>query len=427
MNIETRPGGAGPAQASAPEPPAKHGMRFGAFVSLIAALMAVNALAVDSMLPALPDIGEALGVRDENAQQWVIVSYLLGFGVSQLFYGPLADRFGRRRVLLAGLAIYVAAATLAAFANTFDTMLAARVLQGVGAAGTRVLSVAIVRDCYAGRQMARVMSLSFIVFLAVPVLAPSIGQLILLFGPWRWIFTVLMLFGAAVLLWAWFKLPETLDPADRMPISAWRIGKGMARTLTHRVALGYMLAMTLIMGGLFGYITSVQRIFAQVFDAEAWFPSMFALSAGFMALSSLINSRIVGRMGTRRVSHGALIGFLFFSALHSLVAWAGFETIWSFTLLQAGTMFFFGLIGPNFGSLSMEPLGHIAGTASSVQGFVTMVGGSLLGFFIGHQFAGTTLPMTLGFTGYGALALGVVLITERGRLSLRAVAAPPAC
>ncbi|MFT8244279.1 multidrug effflux MFS transporter [Roseomonas sp. BN140053] len=394
----------------------RHGMGFATFVALIAAMMAVNALAIDSMLPALPAIGASLGIATDNGRQWVITAYLLGFGAAQLFYGLLADRYGRRPVLLAGLLIYVLASAGAAFSASFEVMMVARLLQGVGAAGTRVLSVAIVRDCYAGRQMARVMSLSFIVFLAVPVLAPSIGQLILLVAPWRWIFGVLMLFGAAVMLWAALRLPETLHPQDRRPIALRPVWNAVARTLSQRISLGYTAALTLIMGGLFGFINSAQQIFADVFHAPALFPAVFAGIAVFMAIASLLNSRIVGRLGMRRVSHGAMLGYVIFGMLHTAVALAGFENIWTFAALQAATMFFFGLMGPNFGTMAMEPLGDIAGTASAVQGSVNMVIGAVLGFAIGHQFAGTTLPMTLGFSGYGLLTLLVVLWTERGRL-----------
>jgi len=393
----------------------RHAMRFGAFVALMAALMAANALAIDAMLPALPAIGQSLGIATDNGRQWVITAYLLGFGAAQVFYGPLADRFGRRPVLLAGLALYVAASAAAAFAGSVEAMMIARVGQGVGAAATRVLAVAIVRDCYSGRQMARVMSLTFIVFLAVPVLAPSIGQLVLLFAPWRWIFGLLCLFGLAVTLWAGLRLPETLHPDDRQPLSAARVLGAVATTLSNRVSLGYTLATTLAMGGLFGFINSSQQIFADVFRAPALFPAVFAGIAGCMALASLLNARIVGRLGMRRVSHGALGGFILFGALHAAVALAGIETIWTFALLQAATMFFFGLMGPNFGTMAMEPLGRIAGTASAVQGSVSMVFGALLGFAVGQQFNGSTVPMALGFAGFGVLAVGAVLWAERGR------------
>lgn len=400
------------------------GMGFRAFVTLIALLMAVNALAIDSMLPALPAIGQALGVAAENDRQWVVTAYLLGFGVAQLAYGPLSDRFGRKPILLFGLTVFVIFSVAAAFAPDFTTLLIARVMQGVGSAVSRVLTVSIVRDCYAGRRMARVMSLTFIVFLTVPILAPSIGQAVLLVAPWPWIFGVLAIFGGVMALWAAWKLPETLHPEDRLPLRLGPIANAVKITLSRRMAVGYMAAQAVAIGGLFGFITSAQQIFVDVFDEETLFPAIFALIAVFMGFSSWLNASIVERLGTRRVSHAALLGYITFAGIHVLVAVTGHETLVSFIVLQASMMFCFGLVGSNFGAMAMEPLGHIAGTASSVQGFVTTITGALVGFAIGQHFDGSVVPLTLGFFLCGLTALVLVLITERGRLFHPTVAAP---
>lgn len=396
--------------------PARREPGFVEFVCLIALMMALNALAIDAMLPALPHIGEDLGVANDNTRQWVVTAYLLGFGGAQLIYGPLADRFGRKRVLLTGVGIYVLFSLLATLAPTFETLIAARVGQGLGSACTRVLAVSIVRDRYEGRTMARVMSFSFLVFLGVPILAPSIGQLIMLVGPWRWIFAGLGLVGVCLIVWAALRLPETLKPEDRLPIQARRLVSAYRVALTDRTAVGYTLAMTAITGALFGFINSSQQIFADVFDAEAQFPAVFALIAGGIAVASLVNARWVVKLGSRRISHTALIGFTSVAAVHAGVALSGHESIWTFSILQTLTMFCFGLIAGNFGSMAMETMGKIAGTASSVQGFISTIGGSLLGFAIGQQFNGTVAPMTLGFTGFGLLALAFVLFAERGKL-----------
>ena len=391
-------------------------MGFRQFVTLIAALMATNALAIDAMLPALPAIGDSLSITTPNQRQWIVTSYLLGFGAAQLIYGTLSDRFGRRPVLLIGFAIYAVASLAAVAANSFELMMAARVIQGVGAAGTRVLAVSIVRDCYSGRQMARVMSLAFIVFLAVPIVAPSIGQVIMWFAPWRFIFGLLAVFGIAIALWAYAKLPETLHPEDRIPIAFGPVLQSFRTVLTNRVSMGYMLAMTLVMGSLFGFINSAQQVFVDVFQAGSYFTLIFALIAASIALASLLNARIVGRVGSRRVSHAALLGFIALTCIHAAVAWTGHESIWSFAILQCVTMFAFGLMGPNFGAMSMEPLGHVAGTASSVQGFITTVGGAVLGFAIGQQLDGSVKPLTAGFAAFGIGALLLVLFAEKGKL-----------
>ena len=396
--------------------PAKKELGFVEFVCLIALMMALNALAIDSMLPALPHIGADLKVATDNDRQWVVTAYLLGFGGAQLFYGPLADRFGRKPVLLFGVGVYVMFSLLATLAPTFETLIMARVGQGLGSACTRVLAVSIVRDRYEGRTMARVMSFSFLVFLGVPILAPSLGQMIMLVGPWRWIFAGLGLIGVGLIVWASLRLPETLKPEDRLPIQVKRLTAAYKIALTDRTAVGYTLAMTAITGALFGFINSSQQIFADVFHAEAAFPAIFALIAGGIAVASIVNARLVVKLGSRRISHTALIGFTSIAAIHAVVAISGHESIWTFAVLQTLTMFCFGLIAGNFGSMAMETMGKIAGTAASIQGFVSTIVGSPLGFAVGQQFNGTTIPMSVGFTVFGLIALAWVLFAERGRL-----------
>ena len=377
--------------------------------------MALNGLAVDTMLPALPAIGDELGVVNPNERQWVITAYLLGFGFFQLFYGPLSDRYGRRPVLLFGVSVYGLFSILTVFATSFDLVVITRFLQGAGSAASRVLVVAIVRDCYSGRQMAKVMSLAFIIFLIVPVLAPAIGQGVMLFVSWHWIFLGLAMFAGGLVVWAWRCLPETLQPEDRLTLSFSRVLTAFKVVITTRLSIGYCLAMMLMLGPLFGYIGSVQQIFADVFNTPRLFTLYFALTAISMAVASLVNSRIVERLGTRMVSHAAMCGMLFFSSIGLLLALSGYETLMSYVVVQSAMMFCFGLTAPNFGAMAMEPVGHIAGTASSVQGCITTVGAALIGFGIGQAFNGTTVPLILSFGLFTVLAMGVVLLTE-GRL-----------
>ncbi|MDB5717151.1 MAG: Bcr/CflA subfamily drug resistance transporter [Sphingomonas bacterium] len=402
--------------ARAAAPPVHPGIGFREFVGIVAALMAVNALGIDSMLPALPEIGQAIGIDEENKRQWIIASYVFGFGGAQLIYGPLADRYGRKPILIASMAMFAVMSVLAGFADSFASMIAARVAQGAAAASSRVLAISIVRDCYSGRQMARVMSLSFIVFLAVPIVAPSLGQIIMLVAPWPAIFFFLAAFGGAVGLWALLRLPETLKPEDRQPVSPTALLAAAKLVLGNRYSLGYTIASTMLFGSLLGFINSVQQIFADIFHAPKLFPFVFACVASMMAVASFTNARVVGRLGTRLVSHSALLGFIAIAAVHLAVAASGYETIWTFAIFQAAMMGCFGLAGSNFGSMSMEPLGRIAGTGSSIQGFISTVGGAAIGIIIGQGFDGTTVPVTLGFLILGLLALAAVLVTERGRL-----------
>lgn len=399
-----------------PSPHPAHRLGFAEFVALMAALMAIAALSIDSMLPALPAIGRSLSVADANDRQWIISSFMLGFGGAQLIYGPLSDRFGRRPVLLASLAAAIACNLLAAAAPSFAMLIVARVAAGVATAAGRVLSVSIVRDRVAGDEMARVMSLIAIVFMIVPIAAPSIGQLILLVAPWRWIFGVIAGAGVLLLIWSAWRLPETLDPANMRRLDARDIAAGFRSVLTQRISLGYTLGSTLMQGALFGFILSVQQVFEQEFRAPQLFPALFAVMAGTMAAASFLNSRLVMRVGARAVSHRAMIGFVVFAALHLFVAAMGWETIASFTILQALAMSCFSLAAANMNSVAMEPMGEMAGTASSIQGFIQTVGGVTIGAVIGQSFDGTTVPLYAGFTLCGLAALAVVAFAERGRM-----------
>jgi DHA1 family bicyclomycin/chloramphenicol resistance-like MFS transporter len=392
------------------------GVSFHEFVALVAAMMAVVGLAIDTMLPALPAIGSSLGVADENRRQLIITMFLLGFGIAQLVYGPLSDRIGRKPVLIGGAAAYALTSFFAAVAPSFAALLAARLLQGVAVAAVRVVTVSVVRDCYGGRQMARVMSLAFMVFLAVPVLAPSIGQLLMLLLPWRGLFAALTLYALLLLGWIGWRLPETLHPEYRRPIDPRSVMAAIGRSLRARQAVGYMLAQTALSGALYGFINSVEQIFADAFHAPRLMPLVFAGIAGMMAVASLTNSRIVERLGTRRVSHSALLGFVAIEAVHIGIAFTGHETILTFSICQGIAMFCFGLSMSNFGAMAMEPLADVAGTAASVQGFVTVVFGTLIGYGIGQHFDGTTVPMTAGFALAGVATLAIILITEGGRL-----------
>jgi DHA1 family bicyclomycin/chloramphenicol resistance-like MFS transporter len=388
----------------------------GEFVALVACVTALTALGIDAMLPALSAIAGDLGVTNANHAQYVITAYLLGFAVAQLGYGPLSDRYGRRPVLASALAAYAVTTMLAAASGSFELLLVSRALMGAGAAGARVVAIALVRDCFAGRSMARVMSLVSMVFMATPVLAPSFGQAILAVGSWRLIFWAAAGLGAIVLVWFWLRMPETLAAHSRQPLSVRRIAGDYALAVKDRAAVGYTLAISALLGGLFGFIGSVAQIVEEVFGRPDLMGLIFAAIAGTMAVGSFLNSRIVMRLGMRPISHTALVCMIVLATVHLAIAWAGYETLWSFVILQGLMMMSFGLATSNFSAMAMERMGEIAGTASSLQGFVTTLSGAVLGAVIGQAFDGTTVPLYLGFVAVGVVALGIVAVTERGRL-----------
>ena len=397
------------------ESQARSSLGFPEFVALIAAIMSTQALAVDAMLPALPRIVYELQVPNPNCGQWVVTAYVAGVGLGQLFWGLASDRFGRRPLLLIGLALYVTAAALCGMAESFGALLLWRFVHGLAAA-SMVLARSVVRDLYAGRPMARVLSLTYVVFLMVPIIAPTLGALILKIAPWRAVFQVFAAFAGFVGLWAYMRLPETLHPEYRLALTPGKILAAYRAVLGNRIPLCYSLAVMLLFGALIAYVSMMPQIFAIVFHHASWMPTMFALCAGSMGIASLLNSRIVEHYGMRRISHSALLCYLGITAVHLAVAWMGFESVASFVVLQALGMGSFALVAPNFGALAMEPLGAVAGVGASVQGFVTTCGGALVGSVIGRQFADSTVALTAGALVCGLLCLLVVLIGERGRL-----------
>nr|WP_319383433.1 multidrug effflux MFS transporter [uncultured Roseibium sp.] len=392
------------------------GIPFAEFVAIIAMIMALNAMAIDVMLPALPAIGDALDIIEENNRQLILTTYLAGFGGAQLFFGPLTDALGRRKVLIGGLALYSLASIGAIFATDLQTLLIARVLQGVGCAGARVAALSVVRDCYTGRSMGKVMSLVMMVFMAVPVIAPSVGQVVLLLAGWHWIFAFLLFAGLAVLVWSMLRMPETLAPDRRRPVEISEISNAYGTAITTRVCVGYAVATAFVFAGLFAFLAMSQQIFVDIFGLGNLFPVVFASIAIAMAISSFTNAQLVEAMGMRRLSHAALIVYTLFGFSIFAVSALGLESLASFFILTTIVMMCFGFVGANFNAMAMEPLGNIAGTAASVIGFITTLGGALLGHVMGQLFDGTTEPLGLAFAVYGLAAIACVLFAEKGRM-----------
>ncbi|MEF2550600.1 multidrug effflux MFS transporter [Aurantimonas sp. A2-1-M11] len=393
------------------------GLPYWELVTMVACLMALNAAAIDIFIPSLQEMGAALGVDDPNQRQLVITAYILGFGGAQIVYGTLSDRFGRRPILFFGLAVYILASIAAIFSPTFGVLLALRAVQGIGAAATRVIAISVVRDCFGGRRMASVMSLVMMVFMAIPVIAPNIGQAIMLFGSWREVFVAIAVFGLFVTIWSAMRLPETLAPEDRRELTFKRTAEAFRIVLTNRVAFGYTVSTALIFGVLFGFINQAEQIYTGVYGLGPIFTVAFSATAVFMAVASFVNSRLVERLGMRRLSHGALIGFLLVAVLHFAVAFAmgGAAPFWFFVVAMTINFGLFGFIGTNFNALAMDPLGHVAGTASSVLGFMQTFGGGLFGAAIGYFYDGTVLPMLTGFIILSVSSLICVILAE-GRL-----------
>jgi DHA1 family bicyclomycin/chloramphenicol resistance-like MFS transporter len=391
-------------------------MSFPEFVAIVASIIALNPLAMDMMLPALPNIGASFGISDGNYLQSVLSTFLLGFGVGQFVMGPLSDRFGRRPVLLSGMVLYGLASLLALFTRSFDMLLVARALQGLGTAATRVIATSIVRDCYAGRRMASVMSLVMMIFVAVPIIAPSFGQAVMVGGQWRGIFVVLMAYGLLALLWSALRLPETLPVGERKPLTVRQVLDSFRQTITNRQTIGYALAAAGVQGTLFGYVFSSEQVFTEIYHLGRYFPLAFATIALGIALAGFLNSRLVIRLGMRVISHVALVIYALVAAVMLVAASMHMLPLPLYMVLSALALFTFGLMMSNFTALAMEPQGHIAGTASSLYGSITTLIGIGVGVTLGQLYDGTLLPFAVGSLICTLASVGIVLVTERGRM-----------
>ncbi len=406
-----------PASLAPPSP--THVLGEKEFVALMAMLMALQALAIDGMLPAIGQIAQDLGVTDPNRRQLIVGVFLVSAGFGALVPGALADRYGRRPILFVSLVAYIALSLACALVTDFDALLVLRSLQAIGSAGLSVLPGAIIRDRFAGDRMARMLSTISVVFMLVPILAPSVGQTVLLFAGWRWIFAVLATMGVAIGTWAFLRLPETLDPAHRQPIHPATIAINMGRAAVNRQAFGYVIGGALVFGALFGYINSAQQLVAEHFGVGEYFPLVFGGTAMSMAVASFTNSRIVERFGARRVSHAALFVYIATAGLQLHFALLPHQTVWQFMPIMAFNICLIGFIGANFGSISLQPFARTAGAASSVQAFLRMVIGSGLGIVIGQAYDNSARPVAYALVGCGIASLLLVLFSENGKLFRR--------
>ena len=386
------------------------------FVGLIASLIALGALGVDAMLPALPAMAVSYGVQNPNSLQWLIAAYFLGTGVGQLIFGSLSDWLGRKRVLMVGIAVYVVLMLIAPLAPNLAVLIVLRALQGCAASSANVVTRSIVRDLYEGPRMAKVMSISFMIFLAVPILAPSFGQVVLLVLPWQAIFLIIATAGIGVLTWAWLRLPETLAPRLRFRPDLAHLKRVAVAVLAEPSSLFYSLAVTFLIASLLTYVSLMPQIFAVAFARPTLMAPVFAACAATMGGGALLNASLVERLGSRRISHIALCTLVGLTAIHFLWAWSGHESIISFVILQALTMGCFSLTTSNFSAIAMEKVGHVAGTAASIQGVVTSVGGSLIGGYVGQHWDGHVALLPFGACLCAIAALALVAFGEKGRL-----------
>ena len=389
-------------------------------IVLMALLMSLQAFGIDSMLPALGTISQEMGATG-NERQFVIGAYFLGSGIGAFFPGAFADRFGRRPILALGLIAYIGFSLACAIVTDFDLLIAMRLLQGLCCAGLSVVPAAIVRDYVGGDRMARLMSLIMMVFLLVPILAPAIGQGIMMLFGWRAIFGAMAIVGTVVGIWIWLRLPETLREDTKQDINPRTVLRNMGKALWDRGSIGYVIGSALVFGSLFGFLNSSQQLIAETFGMGDYFALIFGGAVIGMVVANFTNSLIVERFCARRVSHAALLFSIVISVLQLFSAEQANQPLWQFIVLMSLSMAMLGFIGANFSSIAMQPFYHIAGAASSGQTAMRMVTGALLGALIGSLFDGTALPLAMAMLSCGLLALVAVLFSEKGRLFGRRV------
>jgi len=378
------------------------------FVALMAMLFATIAFSIDAMLPALPEIGKELSPTELNRAQLVVTSFVFGMGIGTFFTGPISDAFGRKRVLLSGSALYIFAAWFAWQTESLETMLAARALQGLGAAGPRVVALAIIRDLYAGRQMAKIMSFTMLVFSLVPAIAPSLGAVIIHYFGWRGIYAAFVIFATATGLWLAFRQAETLPRSARIPLRIFNFKNALKEVSASKMFVLSTMVQTLTFGILMAVISSTQQIYDVTFGESTYFPLWFGLTAVIASSASIVNAVLVVRLGMRYLIGIALLGQVAFSGTMALVTGFDLWPVWAyfpaFFIWTTSIFFMVGLTIGNLNALAMEPMGHIAGMAASIIGAVSTVLAVVIAAPIGLAFDGTPLPLAIGTFGCSVLA-----------------------
>jgi DHA1 family bicyclomycin/chloramphenicol resistance-like MFS transporter len=395
-------------------------------IGLLAMVMAIVALAVDIILPAFADIRADFGLAtDSTAAAGLITTFLLGMALSQVFYGVLADRFGRKPILYTGIALYIAGALASAFAPSLGWLLAARFVWGAGAAAPRVLTLSVLRDIYSGERMAKAMSFVMAIFILVPVVAPSLGAVLTSWITWRGAvgFTVVV----AVLVGIWtLRLPETLRPENRLDLTWADVGRAARIVLTNRVTVGYMLAFTALFGSFASYLASSELIFADVFGLAEEFPVIFGALAVVMGVAVLINGNLVERVGLQKLIRLVMIGYLISAVALNVISLltGGVPPFWLYAVGLAVVFSMHALLIPNMNAAAMIPMASVAGTASAIIGTVATAGGALLGAVIDRAYDGTVAPLSLGFLVLGLVAWLLCRSAEAGMPSVAMEPAP---
>lgn len=384
------------------------------FIGLMASLMAIVALTIDALLPALPDIGRSLGVTKVVNNQLIITMIFLGIGCGQLFFGPLSDSFGRKPIVFIGFFVFIIASIICVTTKSFEVMIFGRILQGIGLSSPRTLSISMVRDTYSGDYMAKILSVVVMAFIIVPVIAPSLGTFLLHFYNWESIFYFNLIFGSIVMVWFWKRQPETLPKERRIRFSSHLFIDGAKEFFKYKHAIGFTLISGFITGSFMVYLSTSQQIFENQYDLADKFPYIFASLAISIGLATYLNSVFVVKFGMMRMAFVSTIAYVCVSVLYVILFWSGnnpsIYVLVSFFALQ---FFAIGFLFGNLRALAMQPLGHIAGIGAAINGFVSTVMAVPIANYIGNFVKTSVLPLFIGFSIFGVLSLIVFIIIRK--------------
>lgn len=385
------------------------------FVALMAMMMSLTALSIDAILPALAEVGIELGELNNNNHQLIISALFIGLSIGQLFYGPISDATGRKNPLYVGLFIFIIGSLIAILSQQFEIMLLGRVVQGIGLAAPRTVCLAMIRDTYAGEKMAKVMSFIMMVFILVPILAPSLGQAILWWFSWRAIFIIILIIALTILAWFGTRMPETLQPEDRISLSPGDLFQSLKVVIKNRQAMVYTFASGLVSGAFIGFLNSSQQIFQVQYNLGERFPLIFAMLAFSLGCAAVVNGRVVERYGMKKMVRIAIAVITLLAVCCSLLLWQQqYEfALWQTILYLVMTLFSTGILFGNMNSLAMEPLGSVAGVGSALVGFLSTIIGAVLGSITGGNYDGTIFPMVMGFLIYGGLSWALMEFENR--------------
>ncbi len=385
----------------------------GEFTLLVALLMSIVAISIDALLPALDAIRADIVLAHPNQAQFVISVLFLGMAIGQLICGPLSDATGRKKVLYGGIVLFLIGTAFCYFATDMNTLLLGRFIQGLGVSGPYVSAISIVRDKYSGNDMARIMSLVMMIFVMVPALAPSLGQAVLWLGTWRDIFLLYIFYALMIVIWIYWRLEETLPVENRLPLSTKSFVAGFKDVISNVPTVCYMICMGLFFGSFIGYLNSSQQIFQDLFKTGELFTLYFGLLAVVFGAASLVNARLVQKLGMQHLANLAVWGIISSSALFLLLHLAVEIRLWMFFSYAAVLFFCFGLVFGNINAMAMEPMGHVAGIAAAIIGSTSSMMSMVIGTAIGQMYNGTLLPVTGGFLLFSSISMLILWYAQK--------------